>query len=384
MDEAVSRRDVLRGGVRYAGLSGALLAAGGLGTSWAAEQEPARGPSGGAPGTRTPTLGFVLTSEQFTGPALADLAVGAEEAGFDAVWTSDHFLPWQDNQGHAGNAWVLLGALTQRTKRVTLGTGVTCPIYRYHPAVVAQAFASLSYYAPGRIFLGCGKGEALNEYAATGSWDKHADRTARWVESMDIIRRLWSGEWVDHDGRWYRVHGKLYDKPAATIPLYVAAAGTQSTRIAGRVGDGWVCGAKDALDAKKQAAFRAGVAESGRDVGRVPVIVEQWVVVGGKKEAEEAASQWRFVPQGFTKYFYDPDPRDIERRAEREVPLESVYADWPVSEDPEVHVNAITKLRDAGVTQVFVHSGQRDQRRVLAFYGREVLPRLRSSARAVG
>lgn len=121
------------------------------------------------------------------------------------------------------------------------------------------------------------------------------------------------------------------------------------------------------------------MADAGRDGARVPVIVEQWVVVGGKKEAEEAASQWRFVPGGFTRYFYDPDPRDIERRAEREIPLAKVHADWPVSEDPEVHVRAIRKLLAAGVGQVFVHSGQRDQRRVLAFYGREVLPRLRGT-----
>ena len=109
----------------------------------------------------------------------------------------------------------------------------------------------------------------------------------------------------------------------------------------------------------------------------MPIISEQWVVVGGKREAEEAASQWRFIPKGFAKYFYDPDPRSIQRRAEQEVPLESVYADWPVSEDPEVHVAALRKLHAAGVEQIFVHSGQKDQRRVLEFYRRDVLPRLR-------
>ncbi len=341
MVEPVSRRDLLRGGVAFAGVSGALLAAGGLGTSWAAaERARTRGRGAGAP----PTFGFVLTSEQFTGPELVELAVGAEDAGFDAVWTSDHFLPWQDNQGHAGQAWVLLGALAQRTKRVHLGTGVTCPIYRYPPAIVAQAFASLSLYAPGRVLLGCGKGEALNEYAATGIWDKHAARTDRWIEAIDVIRKLWSGAWVDHEGRWYRVHAKLYDPPAAPIPLYVA--------------------------------------DSGRDPARVPIIVEQWVVVGGKAEAREAASSWRMIPKAFAKYFYDPDPRDIQRRAEREVPLDSVYATWPVSEDPEVHVTVLRRLLDQGVSQIFVHSGQRDQRRVLAFYGREVLPRLRAALAA--
>jgi TAT-translocated FGD2 family F420-dependent dehydrogenase len=369
-DDRLSRRDVLKTGAALVGASGAVW----MGTAaGSADARVAPAPSAGAA-----RVGFVLTSEQFTGPELVELGVGAEEASFDAVWTSDHFQPWQDNQGHAGHAWVLLGALTQRTRRVALGTGVTCPLYRYPPATVAQAFASLSLYAPGRIFLGCGKGEALNEYAATGTWDKHAARTERWIEAVDVIRKLWTGEWVDHEGRYYRVHAKLYDRPAAPIPLYLAASGTQSSRVAGRLGDGWITAPKDAATRTKRDMFEAGVRESGRDPHRVPIICEQWVVVGGKREAEEAASQWRFIPKAFAKYFYDPDPRDIERRAVREVPLRSVYADWPVSEDPAVHVKAIRKLIDAGVQQVFVHSGQRDQRRVLAFYGREVLPRLRA------
>src|SRR5437870_13844447 len=115
-------------------------------------------------------IGFVLASEQFTAPELIRLGIAAERAGFDRVWISDHFQPWMDNQGHNGQAWVTLAALGQHLRQIPLGTGVTCPIYRYEPAIVAQAFASLGVLYPGRVFLGVGSGEALNEKAATGKW----------------------------------------------------------------------------------------------------------------------------------------------------------------------------------------------------------------------
>jgi F420-dependent hydroxymycolic acid dehydrogenase len=382
----LTRRELLRRGTVLAGASGIALAAAGRrggsaladapgGASLLAAEDRSRKTK-----PHAPAIGFVLTSEQFTGPQLVDLGVAAEDAGFDAVWTSDHFLPWQDNQGHVGQAWILLGALAQRTKHIRIGTGVTCPIYRYHPAIVAQTFAALSYYAPGRLFLGCGKGEALNEQAATGTWDKHPVRAERWVEAIQLIRKLWTGDWVKHQGKYYRVDAKLYDKPTAPIPLYLAAAGTKSTRIAGEHGDGWITDAKDALTPKKRDAFAAGVKASKREQSAVPIIAEHWVVVGGKPEAEEAASQWHMVPKGFTKYFHDPDPRHIQHEAEREIPLESVYADWAVSEDPDVHLKAIQKLLDGGVQQVFIHSGQKDQRRVIELYGSRVLPRIKAVA----
>lgn len=337
--------------------------------------EPSPQPRSGA---KTPAIGFVLTSEQFTGPELVELAVGAEQAGFDAAWTSDHFLPWQDNQGHAVQATLLLGALTQRTKRIRIGTGVTCPICRYDPAVGAQTFATLATFAPGRVFLGCGKGEALNEKAATGRWDRHQVRSERWLEAIEIIRALWSGRWIDHDGKHYRVNAKLYDAPPQPMPLYMAASGTKSIGMAGRFGDGWITSAKDATTPEKRKAFDDAVAASGRAAQDVPIIAETWVVDGGTREAEAAAARWRFIPQAFTKYFTNPDPRAIQRDAEASVPLPSVYTDWPVSEDPAVHVAVIQKLLDGGVQQLFVHSAQPDQRRMLEFYGRDVLPKLRA------
>ena len=149
--------------------------------------------------------------------------------------------------------------------------------------------------------------------------------------------------------------------------------------IAGRMGDARITDAKSAVDSRKLASFQEGARAAGRHPQDVPIVVEQWVVVGGRREAEEAAAQWRMVPRGFTKYFYNPDPRAIEADAERTIPLEDVDADWPVSDDADVHVQAIRKLADQGVAQVFVHSEQKDQRRVIDFYGTRVLPKLRTS-----
>ncbi|HEY7295887.1 MAG TPA: TIGR03557 family F420-dependent LLM class oxidoreductase, partial [Dehalococcoidia bacterium] len=165
------------------------------------------------------TLGYVLSHEQFPVPSLIECAVAAERAGFDAVWTSDHFHPWQDNEGHAGYAWVTLAALGQRTSRLLYGTAVTCPTYRYRPAEVAEAFASLSLLNPGRVFLGVGTGEALNELPAGGGWGDYQERADRLAEAVEIIRKLWTGEWVAHRGRYYTVeNARLYDTPAQPIP----------------------------------------------------------------------------------------------------------------------------------------------------------------------
>ena len=138
-------------------------------------------------------IGFMLAHEQFTVPELLELGIAAEQAGFDLLATSDHLQPWQANEGHSGEAWVTFGALGQRTRHAWMGTTVTCPTLRYNPAVVAEAFATLSHLSPGRIFLGVGSGEALNEEAATGEWPTWSERSERLVEATEIIRQLWTG-----------------------------------------------------------------------------------------------------------------------------------------------------------------------------------------------
>ncbi len=328
------------------------------------------------PGHRRPIIGFVLSAEQFRVDELVELAPAAEQAGFDAVWTSDHFQPWQDNQGHASHAWVTLAATGQRTQRILMGTGVTCPTYRYNPAIVAEAFASLGILAPGRVFLGVGSGEALNEAASGGGWGDFKERNERVVEAVELIRQLWSGERVEHQGEYYQVHARLYDIPSSPVPIYLAASGEESMRSAGKHGDGLVTDAERAVQPELRQAFEDGARSAGKDPANLAIVAEQMVIVGDESVAQQYVPLWRFMPKAWDLYVDDPDPRDIQRRAEQDVPLEEVYGSWPVSEDPRVHVDALQKLIEGGVTHIFVHSCQPDQRRVIEFYGSEVLPKL--------
>jgi F420-dependent hydroxymycolic acid dehydrogenase len=335
------------------------------------EQHPVRA-SGGLAGQRH--VGFMLAHEQFTVPQLLRLAEAAAQAGFGVLATSDHFQPWQANEAHSGEAWVTMGAMAGCIQQAWMGTTVTCPTLRYHPAVVAEAFATLSQLHPGRVFLGVGSGEALNEQAATGSWPAWKERWDRLIEAIGIIRGLWSGQPVSHSGRFYTVAGRLYDPPAQPIPILTAANGRQSMRLAGRFGDGLVT---DPLTwGKFKAEWQQGARDEGKNPDAMPVLVEQFVVVGDRAEAENAARLWRFLPKAFKGYYNVLDPQTIEEKAGTELPTDKVIADWTVGTDPEVHLAAIGKLFDSGATIVNIHSGQADQHKVIDFYGRLVLPRL--------
>lgn len=324
------------------------------------------------------TIAFVLSHEQFPVPDLLEYGVAAEQAGFDAVWTSDHFHPWQDNQNHAGQAWVTLAALGQRMPRIPFGTGVTCPTYRYHPAIVAQAFATLGLLYPGRVFLGVGSGEALNEQPVSGQWGDYDERADRLIEAVELIRKLWAGDWVSHTGKYYTVEqARIYNLPSQPVPIYIAAEGPKSMHKAGMWGDELITDAKSATDAEMRKSFEEGARAAGKNPLTMPILAEHFVVVGGEREAEPAAKLWRFIPKAWTDYVDNPDPRDIQRRAEADVPLKEVTKNWVVSDDPDEHAAAIQKLLDGGVTHVFVHAGNVDQRNAINFYGREVLPRLR-------
>jgi TAT-translocated FGD2 family F420-dependent dehydrogenase len=321
------------------------------------------------------SIGFVLSNEQFPPTRLVELGVLAEQAGFDRIWTSDHFHPWMHNQGHAGQAWILLAALGQRLQRISMGTGVTCPSYRYHPAIVAQAFATLGAMYPGRVFLGVGSGEAVNEQAATGQWGDYQERADRLAEAVTLIRRLWTGDWVKHQGRYYQTaEAHLYELPQMPVPIYIAAEGPKSMYLAGQYGDGLITDSKSALMPEMRDSFRKGAQAAGKDPDLMPIHAESFVFVGRKEDAEDAANRWRFVPKSWDKYVNNPDPREIWKQSQQDVSLDEAMKDWVVGGDPEVHIKAIHKLVAGGVTHIYIHSGQESQERVIEFYGREVLP----------
>jgi TAT-translocated FGD2 family F420-dependent dehydrogenase len=319
-------------------------------------------------------VGFMLAHEQFTVRNLAEFGAAAAKAGFDLLATSDHFQPWQANEEHTGQAWVTLGALGGQTAPAWIGTTVTCPTLRYHPAIVAEAFATLAQFYPGRVFLGLGSGEALNEEAATGSWPRWQERWDRLIEAIAVIRALWTGRPVEHRGRYYNVTGRLYDPPRQPIPILAAANGKKSMRLSGAHGDGLVT---DPLTWKRfKPEWEAGAKDADKEPAQMPVLVEQFVVVGDEREAEKAASLWRFLPKAFKSYYEIRDPGEIERQAATQVPLDKVYSEWSIGTDPEVHLRAIEALFDSGATIVNIHSGQANQQKVIDFYGRSVLPKL--------
>src|SRR5207247_1347889 len=193
-----------------------------------------------------------------------------------------------------------LAAVGQRTSRVVMGTGVTVPTYRYRPAIVAQGFASLDQLYPGRVFLGVGTGEAINEEAATGEWAGYAERAERMVEAIGIIRKLWSGEVINHQGQYYTIKtAKLYYLPPQPVPIYVAAGGKRSMRLAGQHGDGLITGADIAQKPDLRAAFEEAARAAGKDPKTMPIIAEAWVIVGNENEARNYAPLWRFSPRSY-------------------------------------------------------------------------------------
>ncbi len=366
------RRNMLKSSAMLLGAS--MFAGDAMGMMASGQDSPSSGASANSTtrALRKRMLGFMLAHEQFTVPQLMDFGVTAEQSGFDVLATSDHFQPWQSNEGHAGEAWVTFGALGQRTKYAWMGTTVTCPTFRYNPAVVAEAFSTLSQLTPGRIFLGVGSGEALNEQAATGVWPNWQERSERLIEATEIIRQLWTGQQISHKGKYYNVNAKLYDPPAQPIPLLMAANGPKAMRRAGQYGDGLITDPNTWKQHK--AEWEAGAKAAGKDPAQMPVLVELFVVVGNESDPKQPAELWRFIPKAFKTYYNVRDPQEIQRRAEAELPLEKVYGDWPVGTNPQVHIKKVNELFESGATIVNIHSGQADQKRVIEFYGREVIP----------
>jgi alkanesulfonate monooxygenase SsuD/methylene tetrahydromethanopterin reductase-like flavin-dependent oxidoreductase (luciferase family) len=230
---------------------------------------------------------------------------------------------------------------------------------------------------PGRIFLGCGSGEALNEQAATGQWPAWKERWDRLIEAVTLIRKLWSGQLVQHKGAHYTVNGRLYDVPPKPIPLLLAANGPKAIKLAGQHGDGLVTDPETWKEGKSD--WEAAARAAGKNPAEMPVLIEAFVVVGDQSDAQTAAKLWNFIPKAFKGYHNIQDPAQIERQAQAELPLPKVYGNWTVSRDPAAHIEAINKLFDSGAWIVNVHSGQPDQQKVIDFYGRQVAPHLKKA-----
>ena len=328
------------------------------------------------------SLGYKASAEQFPPQRLLDLAVAAEGAGFDSVWTSDHFQPWRHTNGHAPNALVWLGAASQATSRVTLGTSVLTPSFRYNPAIVAQAFATLGCLAPGRVILGVGTGESMNEVPVGVDWPEQSERFARLKEAVALIQALTApgAEIVDFEGTYYRTHeATVYDKPEQPVPVYIAASGPAAARLAGRVADGFICtsgkGAELYTDTLLP-ALAEGAEKAGRDVGSLDKMIEMKVSFDtDRARAMEDTKVWAALALTQEQKANIHDPRDMEVAAREAEPY--AHTRWLVSSDPDEHVDQIRPYLDYGFNHLVFHFPGEDQEAAIARYGELVLPRLR-------
>ncbi len=328
-------------------------------------------------------IGYKASAEQFGPRELVEFAVQAEQLGLDSVTVSDHFQPWRHNGGHAPFAIAVMTAVGERTSRVLIGTSVMTATFRYNPAVIAQAFATMGCLYPERIMLGLGTGEALNEVAvARLQWPDFKQRYARLREAVRLIRTLWTAQRVTFDGAFYQTtNATVYDQPRYPVPIYIAAGGPQMAKYAGRAGDGFICTSGKGMELytdKLLPAVHEGLTVSERDPARFDRMIE--IKLSYDRDPQQALENTHFwAPLALTadqKHGLE-DPIDMERAAD-EVPIDQVASRWIVSSDPDEAVAAIKPYLDAGLNHLVFHGPGEDQNRFLTQFAEDLLPRLRA------
>ncbi|HET9518843.1 MAG TPA: glucose-6-phosphate dehydrogenase (coenzyme-F420) [Actinoplanes sp.] len=326
-------------------------------------------------------FGYKASAEQFAPRELLGYAMQAEAQGFDSVFVSDHLQPWRHDGGHAPAALPWLGALAACTERVVLGTSVLTPTLRYHPAVIAQAFATLGCLAPGRVILGVGSGESLNEVPLGVAWPDGKERFARLKEAVTLIRQLWTEERVTFEGQFYRTElATVYDRPEQPVPLYIGASGPSATRLAGRLADGFIT-----TSGKGQAlytdtllpAVREGAEKAGRAVADLDLMIEVKVSFDHDRARALADTRyWGALALSAEEKTGVEDPIVMQRLAD-EMPVERTASRWIVCADPDEHAAKVAEYLDMGFQHLVFHAPGPDQDRFLRLYGEEILPRLR-------
>jgi len=318
-------------------------------------------------------FGYALSSEEHAPNDLVRHARLAEESGFTFALISDHYHPWVDAQGHSPFVWAVIGGIAQATERLRLGTGVTCPTIRIHPAIIAQAAATAATMMPGRFFLGVGSGENLNEHILGDRWPEFDVRAEMLEEAIAVIRLLWQGGNQSHHGCYYTVeNARIYTLPEEPTPIMVAAAGVCAAQLAGRVGDGLI---STAPEAKTLQAFDQAGGMGKPRYGQMTVC---WAP--DEAQARKTAHElWAFsaLPGELSQEL--PTPAHFEQGSQ-------LVTDGKVAEsiicgpDPQKHIAQIQKYIDAGFDHVYIHQVGPDQEGFLRFYEREVLPKLQRVA----
>jgi len=315
--------------------------------------------------------------EQVNPKDLLSDVVTMDEKGIQRCWTSDHYMPWWDSGASGGAAWPWLGAALARTRNIVIGTGVTAPILRYHPAIVAQVFATLEYMFPGRVFLGVGRGEALNEVTAGHSWPSNAEKFERLKEAIYLIRKLWTGDWVDFKGNYYWVRdSKLYTKPSNHIPLYIAGIGKQSARLAGEESDGFVTNELDigVIRDKLFPALKEGATISGKDYSSLEKIL--FLPASYHEDKQKALESIRFWRGAMIKAFFDVDvhdPRKIQENGQiiGDDTLEKMFL---VISTAEEGIEKLKKYIELGFTEIVLTNSSPNRNELVKLISEKISP----------
>ena len=327
-------------------------------------------------------LGYKASAEQFGPRELLHFGVTAETLGFDSVWVSDHFQPWRHTGGHAPSSLAWLGALGARTSRVLIGTSVLTPTFRYHPAVIAQAFGTLGLMFAGRVVLGVGTGESLNEVPATGlEWPPFKERFARLREALVLIGRLWREERVSFEGQYYRTNkATIYDRPDTPVPIYVAAAGAQVAKYAGGVAHGCICTSGKGMELYRETLLPQVAAgfEAAKRTDTIDRMIEVKVSFDTELErAMEDTRHWAALALSADEKVSVDDALEMQRLADQ-LPTARTATRFIVSTDPDEHVARIAPYVELGFRHLVFHAPGPDQERFLQLYAQHVLPRLRA------
>jgi coenzyme F420-dependent glucose-6-phosphate dehydrogenase len=323
---------------------------------------------------------FATSTEEFTPSQMLEQAKAADRAGFDGLGTSDHFAPWFPD-GEGTQAWVYLGALGQVTQK-QIGTAVTPIVHHYHPGLVAQAFMSLEELYPGRVFLGVGSGESVNETPLGMDWPPYEEQRRRLETGLEAITRLWNGETVTMDAGWFKLKdARLWTRAQTRPKLYISAFGPQSAQVAARFGDGlWTLGDPEKAPAIVE-AYRAACDDQGREPGEI-IFQAGFAWADDERAAIEGARHWK--PTQLPELYLDDiaDQEDMQRRADEQMSDEQfAHEGFLVSSDPEEHIERIREMERAGATVICLQLiGRADPFGSIRTYGERVLPALRASA----
>jgi len=314
-------------------------------------------------------LGFALSSEEHEPNKLVEYAQMAENAGFNFLTISDHFHPWVSQQGQSPFVWSVLGGIAQVTRRVSVGTAVTCPIMRIHPAVIAQGAATVADMMPGRFFLGLGTGEYLNEHILGYPWPRIEIRQEMLAEAIHIIRELWRGKEFSHEGNYFMVRdARIYTLPKELPPIYMAASGPTSAELAAELSDGLISTESDGEVVK---TFQQKAGTSKPCLGSIKVCWADSV-----EEAKKVMKQWwpvsgisglLHVDLPTPKHFEDT----IEAMGEPKIPGDSI-----LGPNPNAYLKAINSLQENGYDHIYIHQVGPDQEGFLKFFNTELLPLL--------